>query len=115
MKIILGLSCIFRKINSHLFSHANLIIGPENWGGACDTGMKQSPVDLSFKASVRGKFPEFHFEDYEEPIVGGKILNTGHSSKYLSRYAISDIVHLIKCSISRLSLTSKMVIIQLGM
>uniref|UniRef100_A0A1B0DQ47 Carbonic anhydrase n=1 Tax=Phlebotomus papatasi TaxID=29031 RepID=A0A1B0DQ47_PHLPP len=55
------------------------IIGPENWGGACDTGMKQSPVDLSFKASVRGKFPEFHFEDYEEPIVGGRVLNTGHS------------------------------------
>uniref|UniRef100_A0A6B2E880 Carbonic anhydrase n=1 Tax=Phlebotomus kandelakii TaxID=1109342 RepID=A0A6B2E880_9DIPT len=55
------------------------VIGPENWGGACDTGLKQSPVDLAFKASVRGKFPELHFEDYDEPIIAGKVLNTGHS------------------------------------
>uniref|UniRef100_A0A1L8DFC8 Carbonic anhydrase n=1 Tax=Nyssomyia neivai TaxID=330878 RepID=A0A1L8DFC8_9DIPT len=55
------------------------IVGPENWGGACDTGQKQSPVDLSFKASVRGEYPEFLFEDYDEPIVGAKVLNTGHS------------------------------------
>ncbi|XP_055687796.1 carbonic anhydrase 1-like [Lutzomyia longipalpis] len=55
------------------------VIGPENWGGACDTGQKQSPVDLSFKASVRGEFPELLFEDYDEPIVDAKVLNTGHS------------------------------------
>ncbi|GAB0097666.1 Carbonic anhydrase [Sergentomyia squamirostris] len=55
------------------------VIGPENWGGACDSGMKQSPVDLAFKASVRGKFPQLHFEDYDEPIADAKVLNTGHS------------------------------------
>ncbi|XP_059620833.1 carbonic anhydrase 1 [Phlebotomus argentipes] len=55
------------------------VVGPENWGGACDTGLKQSPVDLSFRASVRGKFPLLHFEDYDEPIKGAQVLNTGHS------------------------------------
>jgi carbonic anhydrase len=53
----------------------------ENWGGDCDTGDKQSPVDLAFDASVRGHFPAFMFENYDEPIDKATVTNNGHSSE----------------------------------
>lgn len=28
----------------------------ENWGGECDTGRRQSPIDLDHDASVKGRF-----------------------------------------------------------
>lgn len=53
----------------------------ENWGGECDTGRRQSPIDLNHDASVKGHFSELMFAGYEEPIENAAVTNTGHSSK----------------------------------
>lgn len=52
---------------------------PENWGGQCDSGSRQSPIDLAFGASVRGTFEEFQFHNYDQPIKDAKVTNNGHS------------------------------------
>lgn len=52
----------------------------ENWGGECDEGRRQSPIDLSYAASVRGYYPEFDFSDYDHVIPNANVSNNGHSS-----------------------------------
>uniref|UniRef100_U5EY71 Carbonic anhydrase n=1 Tax=Corethrella appendiculata TaxID=1370023 RepID=U5EY71_9DIPT len=51
----------------------------EHWGGKCDTGKRQSPVDLTYEASVKGAYAPFSFRNYVNPIRKAKITNTGHS------------------------------------
>lgn len=57
----------------------------EKWGGQCDDGQRQSPIDLAFGASVRGTYDDFVFHDYEQPIKDAKVTNNGHSSEFISR------------------------------
>lgn len=55
--------------------------GQEDWGGQCVQGRRQSPVDLSEEASILGLYPTLMFTNYSEPMVLGKVRNTGHSRK----------------------------------
>lgn len=51
----------------------------EHWGGQCDTGRRQSPIDLTYKAAVKGDYPPFLFSNYMNPIRNAKLTNSGHS------------------------------------
>lgn len=56
----------------------------EEWGGDCETGTKQSPVDLNEDAAVLGTYPPFHFSSgYYQHMVDAAVINTGHSSEYI--------------------------------
>ncbi|XP_055586522.1 carbonic anhydrase [Uranotaenia lowii] len=52
---------------------------PEHWGGQCDNGRRQSPIDLTYRAAVRGDFSPFLFSNYMNPIRNARLTNTGHS------------------------------------
>uniref|UniRef100_A0A1Q3FHQ9 Carbonic anhydrase n=2 Tax=Culex tarsalis TaxID=7177 RepID=A0A1Q3FHQ9_CULTA len=56
-----------------------VIKDPEHWGGQCDTGRRQSPIDLTHRAAVRGDFSPFLFSNYMNPIRNAQLANTGHS------------------------------------
>lgn len=51
----------------------------EHWGGECDTGRRQSPIDLTYQAAVKGDFTPFLFSNYMNPIRNARLTNTGHS------------------------------------
>lgn len=55
--------------------------GDENWGGMCNTGRRQSPIDLVKEAAVAGKFTGFVFQNYDTPMKSPVIVNNGHSSE----------------------------------
>lgn len=59
---------------------------PEHWGGQCDTGRRQSPIDLTHKAAVRGDFSPFLFSNYMNPIRNAQLANTGHSGTFGLEY-----------------------------
>lgn len=64
------------------FSHFIFpLTDPEQWGGQCDTGRRQSPIDLTYQAAVKGDFSPFLFSNYMNPIRNAQLTNTGHSSK----------------------------------
>lgn len=53
--------------------------GPDEWGGICQSGKKQSPIDINADRVVKTKFPQFEFS---ETFLGKSILkvaNNGHS------------------------------------
>lgn len=52
---------------------------PENWGGSCDTGHRQSPIDVNYKAAVKGAYPEFVFVNYDQPMRNASLVNNGHT------------------------------------
>nr|AAL72625.1 carbonic anhydrase [Aedes aegypti] len=52
---------------------------PERWGGQCETGRRQSPIDLTYQAAVKGDFAPFLFSNYMNPIRNAQLTNTGHS------------------------------------
>ncbi|XP_062548362.1 putative carbonic anhydrase 3 [Armigeres subalbatus] len=52
---------------------------PENWGGTCDTGRRQSPIDLSHDAAVKGVYPLFVFDDYDQSMTNASLVNNGHT------------------------------------
>ncbi|XP_037028764.1 putative carbonic anhydrase 3 [Bradysia coprophila] len=56
-----------------------VVKGPENWGGQCALGRRQSPIDLAEDASVVGVYPSLSFINYSEPIQNAKVRHTGHS------------------------------------
>uniref|UniRef100_A0A182MTP2 Carbonic anhydrase n=1 Tax=Anopheles culicifacies TaxID=139723 RepID=A0A182MTP2_9DIPT len=58
---------------------------PESWGGQCDNGRRQSPIDLAQAAAVRGEFAPFFFSNYKLPIKQAKLTNTGHSVQIANR------------------------------
>lgn len=51
------------------------------WGGLCEKGKLQSPIALSLAKSVRGDFPAFDFDNYEELLKDAEIVNNGHTVK----------------------------------
>lgn len=52
----------------------------ENWGGICEAGKRQSPVDLNYDATVKGQFLPFIFEGYDKlDKQNFTITNNGHS------------------------------------
>jgi carbonic anhydrase len=53
------------------------------WGGECDEGKRQSPIDLNYDVAVKGKLQPFTFVNYAQPIERAIITNTGYSSEYL--------------------------------
>lgn len=54
---------------------------PENWEGMCDSGRRQSPIDLNYKAAVKGIYPELMFHGYDEILLNASVVNTGHTGK----------------------------------
>lgn len=52
---------------------------PEHWGGNCDTGRRQSPIDLNMKAAVKGAYPPFVFDNYDQQMNNASLVNNGHT------------------------------------
>lgn len=52
---------------------------PQHWGGSCDTGRRQSPIDLNMKAAVKGAYPLFVFDNYDQPMRNASLVNNGHT------------------------------------
>ncbi|XP_067618135.1 putative carbonic anhydrase 3 isoform X2 [Eurosta solidaginis] len=50
-----------------------------NWGGICDTGKRQSPINLSKDKSLKGVFDKLKFENFNERQNGVTLVNNGHS------------------------------------
>lgn len=55
---------------------------PEHWGGSCDTGRRQSPIDVNYKAAVKGAYPKFEFDNYNQPMQNASLVNNGHTSEF---------------------------------
>ncbi|XP_055852004.1 carbonic anhydrase 2 [Episyrphus balteatus] len=51
------------------------------WGGLCDTGNRQSPIDLSLSGALKGNFPDFEFHNYDKTLTSPSLLNNGHTVK----------------------------------
>ncbi|XP_017035961.1 putative carbonic anhydrase 3 isoform X2 [Drosophila kikkawai] len=49
------------------------------WGGLCDSGKKQSPINLHVKGSLKGEFDPLKFANYDEHQKNLKMVNNGHS------------------------------------
>lgn len=50
--------------------------GPDHWGGVCNTGKAQSPIDISTKAAKSEKLPALSFDYRPGPL---HIIDTGHT------------------------------------
>ncbi|XP_011211644.2 putative carbonic anhydrase 3 isoform X1 [Bactrocera dorsalis] len=50
-----------------------------SWGGICDTGTLQSPIDLSITKSLKGVFDELKLDNFEDKQSGVTVVNNGHS------------------------------------
>ncbi|XP_034663804.1 carbonic anhydrase-like [Drosophila subobscura] len=50
-----------------------------SWGGLCDSGKRQSPINLEAKWALRGKFDELKFENYDDEQKNLEMVNNGHS------------------------------------
>lgn len=51
------------------------------WGGICDNGKKQSPINLHTKGVLKGKFDPLKFDNYDEHQSSLQMVNNGHSSE----------------------------------
>ncbi|EDV90645.1 GH14247 [Drosophila grimshawi] len=49
------------------------------WGGICDNGRRQSPINLHVKGSLKGEFDALKFENYDEHQKSLQMVNNGHS------------------------------------
>ncbi|ALC46474.1 CG3940 [Drosophila busckii] len=49
------------------------------WGGLCDEGKKQSPINLHTKGALKGLFDPLKFENYDEKQSRLHMVNNGHS------------------------------------
>ncbi|TMW49981.1 hypothetical protein DOY81_004940 [Sarcophaga bullata] len=50
-----------------------------HWGGVCDNGKKQSPINLNLRNAVRGVYDKLEIENYDKTITQAAMVNTGHS------------------------------------
>lgn len=60
----------------------NLFSDNEDWGGMCAAGKRQSPVDLAHDAAIKGEFPGFILQGYDNAMREPIVVNNGHSSKW---------------------------------
>lgn len=65
-------------------NHTNVF---PKWGGLCDYGSHQSPIDLGIFGAMKGNFPEFEFQNYDKSLSSPLLLNNGHTVK-LSNFDI---------------------------
>ncbi|KAH8382437.1 hypothetical protein KR009_003537, partial [Drosophila setifemur] len=49
------------------------------WGGLCDSGKKQSPINLRAKGALLGNFDPLKFTNYKEHQSNLQMINNGHS------------------------------------
>ncbi|KAL5283052.1 hypothetical protein ACFFRR_005792 [Megaselia abdita] len=65
---------------THEWGYPNLEESEEfqNWGGDCDNGRQQSPIDINFNKVLKGIYPKLIFNGYNS-IAGCNIVNNGHS------------------------------------
>ncbi|XP_037948516.1 carbonic anhydrase 2 [Teleopsis dalmanni] len=49
------------------------------WGGLCDTGTHQSPIDLSQKGALKAEYDDLDFHNYNRAHTGVSVVNNGHS------------------------------------
>ncbi|XP_062121915.1 carbonic anhydrase [Drosophila sulfurigaster albostrigata] len=49
------------------------------WGGLCDSGKKQSPINLHVNGALKGEFDPLKFENYDEHQGSLQMINNGHS------------------------------------
>ncbi|XP_030559474.1 carbonic anhydrase 2 [Drosophila novamexicana] len=49
------------------------------WGGLCDNGKKQSPINLHVKGALKGEFSALKFDNYDEEQGSLQMVNNGHS------------------------------------
>lgn len=50
----------------------------QGWGGDCDSGRQQSPININLNKVLKGIYPKLQFNGYNS-IVGCDIVNNGHS------------------------------------
>ncbi|XP_065372290.1 carbonic anhydrase 2 isoform X2 [Calliphora vicina] len=50
-----------------------------HWGGMCDKGKRQSPINLSLRGAVKGVYDKLEGENYDKTITQAALVNTGHS------------------------------------
>ncbi|XP_055906791.1 carbonic anhydrase 2 [Eupeodes corollae] len=51
------------------------------WGGLCDVGNRQSPIDLSISGALKGNFPDIDYRNYDKPLTSPSLVNNGHTVK----------------------------------
>ncbi|XP_075148350.1 carbonic anhydrase 7 [Haematobia irritans] len=49
------------------------------WGGICDTGNRQSPINLSLRGAIKGIYDKLEGDNYDKTISEASMVNTGHS------------------------------------
>uniref|UniRef100_A0A1I8PYW9 Carbonic anhydrase n=1 Tax=Stomoxys calcitrans TaxID=35570 RepID=A0A1I8PYW9_STOCA len=49
------------------------------WGGICDTGSRQSPINLSLRGAIKGVYEKLEGDNYDKTIKEASMVNTGHS------------------------------------
>lgn len=54
------------------------------WGGICDSGTRQSPINLSLRGAIKGIYEKLEGDNYDKTISEVSMTNTGHSSKIWS-------------------------------
>lgn len=78
--IILAGICATVALQTHWEYPDRVNNGTEpSWGGKCDAGKRQSPIDLYTTSSFKGEFHKFEFKNYDVSLRGTTFVNTGHS------------------------------------
>nr|CAD7264772.1 unnamed protein product [Timema shepardi] len=70
-------ACLVAVTNCADWSYAGSH-GPEQWTGLCNTGLKQSPVDLDKGVATRSYFHDLELFNYDKPTFIN-ITNNGHT------------------------------------
>ncbi|EDV42191.2 uncharacterized protein Dana_GF17859 [Drosophila ananassae] len=49
------------------------------WGGLCDSGTRQSPININAITSLKGEFDPLKLKNYDDPQSDLQMVNNGHS------------------------------------
>jgi len=55
--------------------------GPDKWGGSCNTGTSQSPINILTKNATEVKEKQFIFNGYDVTPKTAELTNNGHAAK----------------------------------
>ena len=65
---------------AHLLTLPDFLTGPKNWGGVCQTGKKQTPIDIKSADTTWKNFTALDLENYDSmPNVNFTASNNGHT------------------------------------